>query len=736
MNKRTGVELSLTALLGLLVSLIAIQPALRKIGGAWGQGDMLSTYVNVNNWGWLGYSLNTHYGYPLGIDNNLFPNIDITQNYIAKVLTLLTGNSFAGINMLIVLSFPLIAALAYLALRLAGLNGPVAIALAVAFTMIPFHFGRALGHTYLAVFYGAVAGVILAQLIGTGRMSRLLSRRRQSKKQFVVNVVAITALITVTAWSGVYYSVFGLILMTTAWLWYLTQTKNVRKLALAAVPILSTAFLSIVGFIPALIALRNNPPYLSLGERLPFESVTFAGNLAVAILPAPISQLSFLSFYNVNVSEAFNSAPNFESNTLTNSGTWITFASLLFVLWALLTRYRARLGLLLTLTFVALLFFVPWGFNYLFAAIVTPQIRAWNRLVPILLLLVILLAAAVLSQFRSIHKVGIALSIAVMIIGITAIESVWPFRETYARDSEVGSRISQSAQEYAKSIDLVLPQNCGVLQLPYMVYPENAPILRMNDYDHFWPSLVSTNKSWSYGAVKNTKASAWMASLPEIPTPADIDILGSAGFCGIHLDTRAWVNPAADRIIASLSERYGPPQVTQRISGKSKRDDWVFFVTSKDVSVVDPMNWSAELTNWFYRPAITTSTNAADLTVAPRGSKDALTWWWTIKPEAVFTFHQLDDKNPLTSISGGLRIPECADLESSSITLTLNTGESLIIEANAKKTTDFVIDLKDSEANVSGTKTTLTVSSPIKGCQSPGFGYPQFVQVIDLVSRT
>jgi peptidoglycan biosynthesis protein MviN/MurJ (putative lipid II flippase) len=37
------------------------------------------------------------------------------------------------------------------------------------------------------------------------------------------------------------------------------------------------------------------------------------------------------------------------------------------------------------LTIVVLLFFIPWGLNYLFAGAVTPQIRAWNRLVPILL---------------------------------------------------------------------------------------------------------------------------------------------------------------------------------------------------------------------------------------------------------------------------------------------------------------------------------------------------------------
>ena len=735
MNKRTGIELTITGFLGFLVSLIALEPALGKLSSAWGEGDMLSTYVNVDNWGWFGFAHNSHFGYPFGMDSNLFPNIDITQNYFAKLVTLVAGNPFTGINLLLVASFPIIAMLAYISIRLTGLKGPIAIALATAFTMIPFHFGRSLGHTYLGVFYGAVAGVILAQLIGAGRISTMLNRKKQTPRKFVFNIFAIAVLIVLTAWSGVYYSAFGLILMVTAWLWLLSQTKTPTKLTLAAIPIAATGLLSIVGFIPALIALGRDAPYASLGERMPFESVTFAGNLALAILPAPISQLSFLNFYNSNVAEAFIAAPAIESNAITNSGTWITFLALLFVIWSLLTKFRSQLGLLLTLTIVTVLFFVPWGFSYLFAVAITPQIRAWNRLVPVLLLLVILLAAAVITQMKSPRKIGIAISVAVLIVAITAVESVWPFRATYARDSDKGAQVTQSAQEYVATIDAIVPQNCGILQLPYMVYPENSPILMMNDYDHFWPGLTGTNKSWSYGAVKNTQSSAWMASLPEIPTEGDMETLAQAGYCGIHLDTRAYVNPAANRIIATLTERYGPPQATQRISDESERDDWIFFVTEGNAQLVDPATWPPDLADWFNKPAITLGNTPENLTVAPRGSKDSLIWWWTIAPDATFDFHQIDAKTPLTSISGGVRIPQCSSVETAPITLTLNTGETLIVEANAKKTTEFTIDIKDPEAATLGSTTSLTVASPVEGCQPVDFGYSQYAQVIDLHSN-
>ncbi|MBT5183182.1 MAG: hypothetical protein HOL91_06775, partial [Actinobacteria bacterium] len=163
-TKRTWIEVASTAVLATAISLLALLPALKKLGSAWGGGDMLSAYVNIENWGLFGFTTGNRFGYPLGMNQNLFPSIDITQNSFAALIGWITGNPFIGINLLLFLSFPLVAVLAYCSIRLTGLRGPLAVALAVAFTMIPFHFARGLGHISLATMYGAVTAVILAQL--------------------------------------------------------------------------------------------------------------------------------------------------------------------------------------------------------------------------------------------------------------------------------------------------------------------------------------------------------------------------------------------------------------------------------------------------------------------------------------------------------------------------------------------------------------------------------------------
>ncbi len=731
-TRRTLIEVLSTAVLATVISLLAFMPALRELGSAWGSGDMLSTYVNTENWGLFGFTTGNHFGYPLGMNLNLFPSIDITQNSFAALVGWITGNPFMGINLLLFLSFPLVAVLAYCSIRLTGLRGPLAVALAIAFTMIPFHFARGLGHPSLATMYGAVTAVILAQLIGSGRVKEMLFPNTATQtKTKVTNYIILIALVITTAWSGVYYAAFGLLLMSAAWLWQFATNRT--STLVNAVPIVAVGVVAIAGFIPSLLALSSNPPFASLGERLPSESVIFAGVLAIAILAAPISRLGGpFATYNTEVTQAFGAAPQYENTTISSYGTWITLAAIVFIALSLLTRFRARLGLLSMLLVTTILFFVPWGLNYLFAALVTPQIRAWNRLVPVLLLLIILMATTIFANMKTINlkitNTYPVLAIAIVILGVTAVESAWPFVTPYRQGAQDGAHTTQVARDYTKAIDQQLPQNCGILQLPHQVYPENGPLLDLNDYEHFWTSIIDSNKSWSYGAVKSTDASAWLSALPEIPSVAEVDLLAQAGFCGIHLDTRAFVAPAAERITADLTSRYGSPTVTAATKSGAATN-WLFFTTDPQAQTQDPAEWSPELVNYFFAPAITTErVDLSNMTVGPRGSKGELIWWWTITPQATFTFHPLDQRVPLTEITGGIRIPSCQDQGEAQVMLTLGSGETLITTANPKTTTEFSITLKEPTM----LENTLVVSTELQGCQPTDYGYPQYVQVIDL----
>jgi hypothetical protein len=721
-STRIAVEAAVSALIALAMSLIVLGPLLSQLDVGWSGGDMLSTYVNAQVWTGFSYGETTQFGFPLGMNLNYFPGIDITENTFAMVADAITGGTFLGINLLVLLSFPLVAALAYLVIRMTGLQGPLAIALAVAFAVIPFHWGRALGHTYLSTLYSAVVGLALVLLIATGTFERLWRGRSGWPRIGMLAVVAVMCI--VVAWTGVYYVAFTLILGVFALIWRFALRARLSSIAVDAIPLIGTAVLAVIGFIPSLLTVRVDPPLASLGERTPFESVTYAGNLLMAMLPIPQSQLPRLGYYNEAVLKVLNEAPYGESSVITNFGTWVSSAALVTFVVALVLRSRRTptpseapvgLGLVAYLTVVTVLFFVPWGLNLLFAEVVTAQIRAWNRLLPFLLLLFILGAAAALHRTRIATRWAFAVPIALALLAITAVDTVYPFRAAYAGSVAEAGEATRAARAYASDVNAAIPADCGVLQLPYMAYPEHGLERGVNDYDHFWTSITNPGKEWSYGAVRNTDASIWAAQLPQVPTDAQMDLLRGAGFCAIHLDTRGYVIEALPPLQADLTARLGDPVATG-FDGA-----WELY------GLGAPAAGTPATEAFLHQPFV-----SVDLTqVTPRETALRSAWWWTREPRADFVLTPTSAGFPVTGVAGAIAAPECGAVP---VTVTLTAGDqkqSTTVVARPTQPAAFDLAL----ATPSPEAAVLTVDTPGEGCPVGDGDERRFAQVLDLAPR-
>ena len=735
LSRTTAIEAAIAAAISAALSLIVFGPILRFMNSGWSGGDMLSTYVNAENWGGFGYRVTTQFGFPLGMNLNYFPGIDITENTFAQVVTNITGQPFIGINLLIIASFPIAAALSYLTIRITGLRGPLAVSLAVAFSLIPYHWGRALGHTYLATLYSAIIGLALVLLVGSGKFEQLLDQRSRGRRALIIGTVAVMVL--TVAWTGVYYAVFTIILGIAAVLWRFAHRASGKRLLIDAIPFAGVGALSVIGFLPALLTLRGDAPLASLGERTPYESVIFAGDLAIALLPLPQSSLPGFDRYNDAVLAAVADAPYGESSVITNHGTWVTTAALLVFVAGIILRTRRKSdvtpgaprlqggprvtpGLIGYLIVVTLLFFVPWGLNFLFADLVTASIRGWNRLLPMLLLLFILGVATVLRSVPWTTRAVIAIPVAVAIIGIAGLDSALPFRGAYRTSATEASEITAAAREYSTAVNAAIPEPCGILQLPYMAYPEFGVQRGINDYDHFWTSIANPGKRWSYGAVKNTDAGVWSSQLPQVPNDVQVAQLKQSGFCAIHLDTRGYVSEALPAIKGDLSGRFGAPLAT----GFDGR--WELYGMGSGWAA-PAAELSPEAFAFLHQPMITPD----EFTALTRESILQSDWWWTTQRQGTFTFTPTAPDAPFTGISGKVRAPACGPTP---VTLTLEAG------GQRKSTTVAALPDADSPFDLafeqpSDAQALLTVEALGAGCDAPGQG-KRFAQVLDLTPRT
>ncbi len=717
-TKRLWLETAVTAVLSLAIALLVFGPIANTLNDALAEGDMLSTYVNIDTWRGFAFASTTQYGYPFGMDLNFFPTIDITQNTFASAILFLTGSPFLGINLLLVLSFPIVAVLAYFTIRLVGLRGPLAIALAIAFTMIPYHFGRGLGHVYLATLYAAVTGVALALMIGNGQLTQWLKGPRRGAV-----IVMLVALVVVTAWSGVYYAAFALILGAAALLWRLIQRDDLKTLAVLAIPVVAIGVLAVIGFLPSLFALNANPPFGALGQRMPYESVILAGVLAMALFPAPTSTLGLLQPYNNALLDAIGAAPAFENTTLPNFGTFVSTGALIVFLigWAISRRSHPIppiYAYVAYLIVVVVLFFIPWGLNYFVAGIITPQIRAWNRLLPILLLLFILAGAAVLARTKFSRTTVVTVTISVAIIAVTITQGVLPFRSTYAISVQETQKTTTAARSYTAAINAAVPQDCAVLQLPYVGFPEQGPLPpELNDYEHFWQPLMNPEKSWSYGAARNTVGSVWASQLPQVPTEAQLAVLADAGFCGIHLDRRGFARNNWNDVTTYLTTQLGRPTAVG-LDG-----DWVFYAIADAALPTPPDTWSEALGRFFNPPRVEPDPG----TTTPRNSRLTDYWWWMTSSKTAFAFNTIDDQVPISQVVGEVRGPDCSN---GSVMLTLDVPgaqQQIELTPGANTSTPFAFTLPTPVKAA-----TLSVDTTAKGCPVPRTTDRVFGQLINV----
>jgi hypothetical protein len=385
-------------------------------------------------------------------------------------------------------------------------------------------------------------------------------------------------LVLVTAWSGLYYAAFTVVFLLAAAVWRIAQGDGWRRLLLGITPFVGVVFLAAVGMLPVALSRSAAVGATAVGIRDPMDSVKYAGNLAIALVPEPYNV--FVTGYNDFVFNLFKDAPPDEPNLMSNYGTWITSTALVVMLVGLVRYFRARalstgspsaevsaadvsrprasLPFVAYLTIVLIPFFVPWGLNFFSANFVTSQIRGWNRLVPILLLLFILGAAATLAHNRWSYKMKAALPLAALLIIVTVLEMVLPWRNLYSVVPGWGRDKIAAAYAYAGAVNKAIPRRCGVLTLPLMLYPENGPVPpAMDDYDHFLIGMTNPEKPISYGAIRDTPAGAWQLDYTGVPTPQQIISLKYKGFCAIHLDTAGFQDPAT--IEKQLTERLGAP---------------------------------------------------------------------------------------------------------------------------------------------------------------------------------
>jgi phosphoglycerol transferase len=186
---------------------------------------------------------------------------------------------------------------------------------------------------------------------------------------------------------------------------------------------------------------------------------------------------------------------------------------------------------------VMLLYATIGGFGSLFSLIVTPQIRALNRISPFIAFASLLVGVGTLKYFFQKFNYKISANvIAIIAIPLLTYDQV-VYRHNELAASYASDAVSFDAdKQFSKALKEKLPPGARILQLPFIEFPETGSSI---EYLQLRNLLHAPELHWTYGAMKGRPESNWLHLITSLNPHLFVEALNETGFSAVVVDNRA-----------------------------------------------------------------------------------------------------------------------------------------------------------------------------------------------------
>jgi hypothetical protein len=511
-------------------------------------GDSLTVGVGIkgiveNGW----YLHNPSVGMPTGLFLNDYPNADFMYWAMIRILAVFTSNWALIFNLFILIAYPLVTLTSLYVFKHLKFSTTTAIVASLLYTYLPFHWWRATGHVFLAIYFVVPLVVLVAIWLSTGEVTFFTLRKRRDKETSTSNkprAIAACVILVLIGCSGLYYAFFAAFFLALAGIISYSKRKDITALWTTGVMLLivvSVIVLNISPFIAYRVQNGANPEAVVRGYT---GSEVYALKITQLLLPVPGHWVPYLAQVRADYDRV---APLVNENSTASLGFigslgflfllgWLFFAHgkdvkwlpfsvndiSLFNIGAVLLGTIGGLGMVLTLGLAGM------G--------LPPPLRAWNRISVYIAFFSFIAVAVCLDYIRKNlkkrHLVALFYVIAVFVLVFAMFDQI----QRGGRDNQFVIAEYQMDNVFVSRIEKTLPARSMIFQLPYMQFPENGPLNKMMDYDLFRGYLHSKNLRWSYGAVNGREGSFWQKKVSRLQTPDMVKEISAKGFRGIYIE--------------------------------------------------------------------------------------------------------------------------------------------------------------------------------------------------------
>jgi len=469
---------------------------------------------------------------------------------------------------------------AFVMRRLGG-SRLIAIVVSVLFALVPYHWLRGEGHLFLSMYW--ILPLVLLVLVWldspTPPFINVSGKGRLPLEVRAPHTIAALVIMVVAGGSGVYYVFFSCFFIVVVGLRATIRRRDYRPALAALLLVLVGACVVAVQMAPSAVYSERHGKNTVVAVRTSVEAEIYGLRITQLLLPIPghrVPQLAAKQAYYLKVSPGATTEAMFASLGIVGSlGFLATLAAILFC-WPRDQRDRLieapeappqRPGLRWfgMLTVAAVLLGTVAGFGAVFAALVTPQIRAYNRISIFIALFAFVTLGLVADRFLRLRTGRRWRTIATfVIIGIT----LFAVLDQTPRDLSAAPHAAQAdyaaADAFGTQVQATVPAGSAFFQLPYMAFPEYGSVLfPMNDYAPLAGYVHTTGFRWSYGAMKGRPDAAWQEATAALPPAAMIAHARAAGFGALWVQLNGYKDGGL-AIRADLERLLGAPALVRQ----------------------------------------------------------------------------------------------------------------------------------------------------------------------------
>ncbi|MDM0033302.1 hypothetical protein QTI33_14300 [Variovorax sp. J22P271] len=528
---------------------------------------ILTKSIADGDWIWFIHRL----GAPFGLDIAAFPQNLFFSSLIMKIIAIFTKEPGLILNLFWILSAGLTSVICHVALRPLGLTRRSLFVLSTLFALLPHVFFRNVSHVSLTYMF---VPVVCAQAL------LVLARNRQQGDEadstdrklplplLVVSGLAIGVDYIYTA----FFSCFFLAVAGTAGF----CLSRRRAPLVSTLPLIALICASaLVNLTPSLLSWHRDGTPASVTYKSPAEAETYG--LKIRHLVSPIFT-DVLGPPNVDF-------PLENENVSAKLGVVGGAGFVVAVVAALFSRRRTpgnQLWAAGVLTVAGLLLATVGGFGSIFNVLVSPDIRAYNRISVFIAFFSFYALFDVIERVRlrflaaGARGADWVFSLVLVTLFVGGVLDQGAVARILYTSYDVHRKSFETEREFVSRIESVATHTHRIFQLPIVPFPSDAGRERMLSYDHGRPYLWSDRMSWSWPGLSDSQVAFESGLTPEDPK-ALVRQLAVAGFDGLWIDRFAFRSEVVESLERELK---GFVQAPPLIS----RDDRYVFIDLSDAS--------------------------------------------------------------------------------------------------------------------------------------------------------